>query len=33
MVIGIDLIFDGASLIGFLTAIRSLPNLQVRRAA
>src|SRR5215469_5312547 len=33
IVISIDLIFDGASLIGFLTAIRSLPNLQVRRAA
>jgi uncharacterized membrane protein HdeD (DUF308 family) len=27
MVIGIDLIFDGASLIGFATAIHSLPSL------
>jgi uncharacterized membrane protein HdeD (DUF308 family) len=28
VVIGIDLIFDGASLVGFATAIQSLPNVQ-----
>jgi uncharacterized membrane protein HdeD (DUF308 family) len=33
LVIGIDLIFDGASLIGFATAIHSLPDLQLKRAA
>ena len=33
MVIGIDLIFDGASLIGFATAMRSLPETQIRKAA
>ena len=33
MVIGIDLIFDGASLIGFATAIHSLPEVQLRKAA
>ena len=33
LVIGIDLIFDGASLIGFATAIHSLPDLQQKRAA
>jgi uncharacterized membrane protein HdeD (DUF308 family) len=33
VVIGVDLIFDGASLIGFATAIHSLPDLQLRKAA
>lgn len=33
MVIGIDLIVDGASLVGFATAIHSLPDLQLRKAA
>ena len=33
LVIGIDLIFDGASLIGFATAIHSLPKFQLRKAA
>ena len=33
LAIGIDLIFDGASLIGFATAIRSLPKLELRKAA
>jgi uncharacterized membrane protein HdeD (DUF308 family) len=33
MVIGIDLIFDGASLIGFAAAIHSLPEIQLRRVA
>jgi uncharacterized membrane protein HdeD (DUF308 family) len=33
MVIGIDLIIDGASLMGFATAIHSLPNLVVKKAA
>ena len=33
IVIGIDLIVDGASLVGFATAIHSLPNLQLRKAA
>jgi uncharacterized membrane protein HdeD (DUF308 family) len=33
MLIGIDLIFDGGALVGFAGAIRSLPDLQVRRAA
>lgn len=33
LVIGIDLILDGASLIGFATAIHSLPDLQLNRAA
>lgn len=33
LAIGIDLIFDGASLIGFATAIHSLPKLELRKAA
>jgi len=33
MVVGIDLILDGAGLIGFAAALRSLPELQIRRAA
>jgi uncharacterized membrane protein HdeD (DUF308 family) len=33
VVIGIDLIFDGASLVGFAGAIHSLPRLEQRRAA
>lgn len=33
LVIGIDLIVDGASLVGFATAIHSLPNLQLKKAA
>jgi uncharacterized membrane protein HdeD (DUF308 family) len=33
VMIGVDLIFDGASLIGFATAIHSLPDLQLRKAA
>jgi uncharacterized membrane protein HdeD (DUF308 family) len=33
LVIGIDLMFDGASLIGFATAIHSLPKPQLRKAA
>jgi uncharacterized membrane protein HdeD (DUF308 family) len=33
VMIGVDLIFDGAALIGFATAIHSLPNLQLRKAA
>jgi len=33
VMIGVDLIFDGAALIGFATAIHSLPDLQVRKAA
>jgi uncharacterized membrane protein HdeD (DUF308 family) len=32
MIIGIDLIFDGAALIGFAGAIRSLPKLQSKGA-
>jgi uncharacterized membrane protein HdeD (DUF308 family) len=32
MVIGIDLIFDGAALVGFAAAIHSLPTLQTRAA-
>jgi len=31
--IGVDLICDGASLIGFATAIHSLPHLALERAA
>jgi|SRR5215469_4647845 len=33
LLIGIDLIFDGASLVGFAAAISSLPKLQSRRAS
>jgi len=33
VMIGVDLIFDGAALIGFATAIHSLPDLQLRKAA
>jgi uncharacterized membrane protein HdeD (DUF308 family) len=33
LVIGIDLIFDGASLIGFATAIHNLPKPQLTKAA
>jgi uncharacterized membrane protein HdeD (DUF308 family) len=33
MIIGIDLIFDGASLVGFATAIHSLPGLPAQRKA
>lgn len=33
LVIGIDLIFDGASLVAFATAIHSLPEIQLKRAA
>ena len=33
VVIGVDLIFDGAALIGFATAIHSLPDLQLRKPA
>jgi uncharacterized membrane protein HdeD (DUF308 family) len=33
IVIGVDLFFDGASLIGFANAIHSLPQVQQRRAA
>ena len=33
LAIGIDLVFDGASLIGFATAIHSLPKLELKRAA
>jgi uncharacterized membrane protein HdeD (DUF308 family) len=33
MVIGIDLIFDGAALVGFAGAIHSLPAVQLRGAA
>jgi uncharacterized membrane protein HdeD (DUF308 family) len=32
VVIGIDLIFDGASLVGFASAIQSLPKVQKRAA-
>ena len=32
MVIGIDLVFDGAALVGFAAAIHSLPTLQTRAA-
>lgn len=32
MVIGIDLIFDGAALVGFVGAIHSLPKVQSRAA-
>ncbi len=32
VVIGVDLIFDGASLLGFATAIRSLPQMQPKAA-
>jgi hypothetical protein len=32
MAIGIDLIFDGAALVGFASAIHSLPDVQVRAA-
>jgi uncharacterized membrane protein HdeD (DUF308 family) len=28
IVIGVDLIFDGASLVGFASAIQSLPKVQ-----
>jgi uncharacterized membrane protein HdeD (DUF308 family) len=31
--IGLDLIFDGTSLIGFATALRSLPDVALERAA
>jgi uncharacterized membrane protein HdeD (DUF308 family) len=33
VVIGVDLIFDGAALIGFAAAIHRLPDLQLRKAA
>lgn len=33
VLIGVDLVFDGAALIGFATAIHSLPDLQLRKAA
>ena len=33
LVIGIDLIVDGAALVGFATAIHTLPDLQLRKAA
>jgi hypothetical protein len=33
MAIGIDLMFDGAALIGFAAAIRSLPKASQARAA
>jgi len=33
MIIGIDLIFDGASLVGFAAAIRSLPGAPAQRKA
>jgi len=33
VVIGVDLIFDGAALVGFAAAIRSLPQVQRRAAA
>jgi uncharacterized membrane protein HdeD (DUF308 family) len=33
IVIGVDLFFDGASLIGFANALHSLPQVQQRRAA
>lgn len=33
MIIGIDLIFDGASLVGFATAIHSLPGVPAQRKA
>jgi len=33
VVIGVDLIFDGAALAGFAGALRSLPQLVQRRAA
>jgi len=33
MIIGIDLIFDGASLVGFAAAIHSLPGLPAQRKA
>jgi uncharacterized membrane protein HdeD (DUF308 family) len=33
IVIGIDLIFDGASLVGFAGAVHSLPKLEQRKAA
>src|SRR6516225_1341619 len=33
VVIGVDLIFDGAALVGFAGAIHSLPELQLRKAA
>ena len=33
VMIGVDLIFDGAALIGFATAIHSLPDLQLKKAA
>jgi hypothetical protein len=32
MVIGIDLVFDGAALVGFAGAIHSLPTVQTRAA-
>ena len=32
MVIGIDLIFDGAALVGFAGAIHSLPKMQSKAA-
>jgi uncharacterized membrane protein HdeD (DUF308 family) len=32
LAIGIDLVFDGAALIGFASAIHSLPNVQTRAA-
>jgi uncharacterized membrane protein HdeD (DUF308 family) len=32
VVIGVDLIFDGASLVGFASAIQSLPKVQKRAA-
>jgi len=33
MIIGIDLIFDGASLVGFASAIHSLPGVSAQRKA
>jgi uncharacterized membrane protein HdeD (DUF308 family) len=33
LVIGIDLMVDGASLVGFATPIHSLPDLQLRKTA
>ena len=32
MAIGVDLIFDGAALVGFASAIHSLPSLQTKTA-
>jgi hypothetical protein len=33
LAIGIDLIFDGGSLVGFAGAVHSLPSVQTRAAA